>query len=202
MRSNPHYFSEKPGGHFKIFEVIVRVRGLTLRLYSSPGIFSYKKLDYGTKVLIENMKVIDNAKVLDLGTGIGVIGIIYAILSPSSIVYMSDINERAVKIAKMNVRKYMLPNCKVIKSNLYERINEMFDVVISNPPISAGMKVCYRLISETYTHLNKGGILQIVARHKKGGRRLMEKMKEVFGNCDVLEKSGGYWIYLSIKEKE
>ncbi len=197
----PHYFSERPGGRFRVFEIHVSVRGLSLRLLTAPGIFSYRKLDYGTKVLIENMYIIHNAKVLDLGTGIGVIGIVYSILSPDSKVYMIDINERAVKVAKMNVRRYMLEDrCKVIKSNLFEKINELkFDVILSNPPISAGLKTCFSLIEESYYHLNEGGILQIVARHKKGGRRLMEKMKEVFGNCDVLTKSGGYWVYLSRK---
>ncbi|MGQ4832915.1 MAG: class I SAM-dependent methyltransferase [Candidatus Asgardarchaeia archaeon] len=196
-----HYFSEKPGGKFSIFEISVYVRGLSLKLLTAPGIFSYKKLDYGTKTLIEYMQVIHNAKVLDLGTGIGVIGIVYAILSPTSSIYMVDINERAVKIAKMNVRRYMLHNCRVIKSNLFEKIDNLkFDVILSNPPISAGLKTCYALIEESYNHLNKNGLLQIVARHKKGGRRLMEKMKEVFENCEVVAKSGGYWVYLSKKQ--
>ena len=81
---SPHYFSEHPGGRFSVFEIHVSVRGLSLRLLTAPGIFSYRKLDYGTKVLIENMRIIHNAKVLDLGTGIGVIGIVYSILSPNS----------------------------------------------------------------------------------------------------------------------
>ena len=196
----PHYFSENPGGKDILFKIRVHVRGLKLEIYSAPGIFSHQKLDFGTRVLIENMIITDNSKVLDLGTGYGIVGIVYGLLSPSSSVTMVDINERAVKVAKLNVKTLGLKNCKVLKSNLFEKIPEKFDNILVNPPISAGLKVCYKLIEESIEHLNKGGLFQLVARHKKGGRRLMEKIIELAGNCEVIAKSGGFWVYVAKKK--
>ncbi|MCD6484047.1 MAG: class I SAM-dependent methyltransferase [Candidatus Odinarchaeota archaeon] len=197
---SPHYFSEKPGGKETLFKIKIKVRGLELEIYSAPGIFSHQKLDFGTRVLIENMIIVDNSKMLDLGTGYGIVGIVYGILSPNSFVTMVDINERAVKVAKLNVKKLGLQNCRVIKSNLFEKIPETFDNIIVNPPISAGLKVCYKLIDVSIAHLKQDGLFQLVARHKKGGRRLMEKIIETAGNCEVIAKSSGYWVYVARKK--
>jgi len=196
----PHYFSEKPGGKETLFKIKIKVRGLELEIYSAPGIFSHQKLDFGTRVLIENMIIVDNAKVLDLGTGYGVVGIVYGILSPNSSITMVDINERAVKVAKLNVKMLGLQNCRVLKSNLFERVQETFHNIILNPPISAGLTICYKLIEDSIAHLNQYGLFQLVARHKKGGRRLMEKIIETAGNCEVIAKSGGYWVYVTRKK--
>ncbi|RLI64684.1 MAG: 16S rRNA methyltransferase [Candidatus Asgardarchaeum californiense] len=195
-----HYFTEHPKSQFKMFKIPVSVRGVHLQIYSATGIFSNKKLDFGTKVLIENMIIKKNSKVLDLGCGYGIIGIVYAILSPSSHIFLVDINERAVFITKKNVEMLRLKNCTVLQSNLFEKLqNEFFNIILTNPPITAGLALCFKLIEESYKHLNPDGIFQFVARHKKGGRRLMEKTIEIFGNCEVITKKGGFWVYVAKK---
>ena len=40
-------------------------------------------------------------------------------------------------------------------------------------------------------------LLQIVARHNKGGKTLMEKMDEVFGNVKDIAKKSGFRVYIS-----
>jgi len=39
--------------------------------------------------------------------------------------------------------------------------------------------------------------LQLIAKHRKGGKMLGEKMLEVFGNMEEKAKSGGYRLYVS-----
>ena len=80
-----------------------------------------------------------------------------------------------------------------------EELDEIFDTVLSNPPMAAGREVCFRIIKESYAHLSNGGTLQIVARHNKGGKTLSEKMKEVFGNVETTANAGGFRVYLSRK---
>ena len=53
------------------------------------------------------------------------------------------------------------------------------------------------MIEKAKDHLKKGGLLQIVARHKKGGKSLEAKMKEVFGNVEAIAKKSGYRVYIS-----
>jgi 16S rRNA G1207 methylase RsmC len=95
----------------------------------------------------------------------------------------------------MNSRE--LSNATVLDSDKYEGIDKKFDVILLNPPQTAGKETCFDMIEGAKEHLKKGGTLQLVARHQKGGRALSEKMKEVFGNVGVLNRKGGYRVYCS-----
>ena len=75
-----------------------------------------------------------------------------------------------------------------------------FDVILSNPPQTAGKELCFKLIEESKNYLKYNGSLQLVARHKKGGNTLSKKMEEVFGNVKVIAKKSGYFVYLSVKD--
>jgi 16S rRNA (guanine1207-N2)-methyltransferase len=172
------------------------------KFYNVSGVFSFKpKVDRATRVLIENCKVNPGDKVLDLGCGYGVIGIVLKRLNPDIELFMSDVNQRAVSITKENCK---LNNVEAIIKNgdLFEPWNsQKFDSILSNPPFAAGMKVITSLIEESYNHLNNFGSLQLVAYHNKGGKRLENMMKDKFGNVSELVKSGGIRVYMSIKEE-
>lgn len=193
-----HYFTKIPSSKIRKYKFKVFIRGVELIIVSESGVFSAKKLDKGTEVLAKYMRIEENWKILDLGCGYGVLGIVAAKLAPRGYVVLTDINKRAVKLAKINIKLNNIKNAEVRWGDLYEPVkNETFDTVVSNPPISAGLKVCYKIIEKAPRHLVEGGLLQIVARHKKGGRRLMDKMIEVFGNCEIIAREAGYCIYVS-----
>jgi 16S rRNA G1207 methylase RsmC len=189
-----HYFSEKQKSENKRFEVQVRLKNDSFKIMSAPGIFSKDELDTATKLLIENAVI--GKKILDLGCGYGVIGLSVLRKNKGVEVYFSDVNERALELTNENLKALNL-NGKVVKSNVFDNLNEGFDTILSNPPMAAGRKVCFQIIEESFKHLEKDGILQIVARHNKGGRTLSDKMEEVFGNVEATAKSGGFRVYLS-----
>ena len=194
-----HYFSKKQESPLNIKKIRQRIKGIEFEFYTASGIFSKERIDKGTLVLAENMLVNENSKVLDIGCGIGILGIVAAKLFNAEVV-MSDINERAVMLARKNAE---LNNVKaeVYQGNLYEKIKKNdFDVVLSNPPQTAGKEICFQLIAQSKNYLKTGGILQLVARHNKGGGTLSKKMEEVFGNVKVIAKDAGYWVYMSEKE--
>ena len=190
-----HYFSKKPKGKLKLKKLNIFLRGIDIEIYFSSGTFSSEWLDFGTKVLIENMIIKNKDNILDLGCGNGVVGVIAAHLTKGK-VYLTDINERACEVAELNSKK--LKNIKVLCGNLYETVKgKKFDVILLNPPQTAGKKLCLEMIEEAKNHLKKNGSLQLVARHNKGGKVLSEKMREVFSNLDTLVKQGGYRVYIS-----
>lgn len=191
-----HYFSEKQKSDNKKFDVAVKLREDSFALISSSGIFSKKELDDATRLLIEN--AILGKKILDLGCGYGVVGISVLRKRKDAEVYFSDVNERALELTRENLKRYNLKG-KVVKSDVFAELDEIFDTVLSNPPMAAGREVCFRIIKESYAHLSNGGTLQIVARHNKGGKTLSEKMKEVFGNVETTANAGGFRVYLSRK---
>lgn len=83
------------------------------------------------KLIKENFEV--PVKILDIGTGSGIIGITLKKELPSSIVTISDISDEALTVAKENIKK-LDEDIKVVKSDMLNEINETYDCLISNPP--------------------------------------------------------------------
>lgn len=191
-----HYFSGKPESRKTYGIVIASLRGREYRFLTCSGVFSPTRIDPGTWLLVDSMQLRQTDAVLDVGCGYGVLGVVAAGIAQS--VLMVDVNERAVELARKNIRKNNVLNAKVKRGFLYNPVpNERFDAILSNPPFSAGMDVVFSIIEGGREHLNPGGSIQIVGRHSKGGRRVEEKMREVYGNCEVLARRSGYRVYLS-----
>ncbi|MFC1769024.1 class I SAM-dependent methyltransferase [Nanoarchaeota archaeon] len=194
-----HYFSEKPKSEFKSTSFDVVMRGRKFNFLSGSSTFSVGRIDQGTKILIDYMDVKGVKSILDVGCGIGIIGIVCSKIISGSKVVMIDVNERSLSLAEKNVKLNGCDGVVIKKSDLYSSIKGKFDLIISNPPQKAGKKVCFSLIQDSINHLNLKGSLQIVARHQKGGKELEKKMEEVFGNVEVLGRKSGYRVYKSIK---
>ena len=92
-----------------------------------------------TEVLVEEVLNLlkDNSEkkeILDLCTGSGAIGISIAKYS-DNIVTMTDISKNALEIAKKNAyNNEVLEKCKFILSDMFENIEEKFNLIVSNPP--------------------------------------------------------------------
>ena len=160
------------------------------------GVFSKGEMDFGTKLLIDNLlKMNITGEVLDLGCGYGPIGIILAKIKNVHMT-MSDVNKRALHLTKMNAKKNnVLIN--IVESNGYENIDEMFDYVVSNPPIRVGKKILYQLLIDTKKHLKKNGEMVIVIRKEQGALSLMRDMN-VYYDVKVIDKEKGFLI-ISLK---
>jgi 16S rRNA (guanine1207-N2)-methyltransferase len=192
-----HYYSEKQTSRLDLMKFKSVLRGHSLEFYSGSGVFSVKKVDKGTMVLIENCLV--EGDVLDIGCGIGVVGIAVKKDCPDCDVFLTDINKRAVKLSRMNAELNNV-EVRIFQGDLYEPLKgKKFNIILSNPPYTAGRDVCYKIIKKAADHLVKGGSLQLVARHQKGGKMLERKMEEVFGNVEELVKRSGYRVYKSEK---
>ena len=90
--------------------------------------------------------------------------------------------------------------CKLVKikqGDMYAKITGEFDTILLNPPQHAGKDVCMKMIENAIKYLKNGGLLQLVARHNKGGKSFEKKMKEVFGNVKDIAKKGGFRVYVA-----
>ncbi|TPD98190.1 peptide chain release factor N(5)-glutamine methyltransferase [Metamycoplasma equirhinis] len=119
------------------------------------------------------------SKVLDLGCGSGFIGLSIA-KNKKCNVTLVDRNSQAIKQSKLNAKLNNL-NVSVIKSNWFQKVNETYDLIISNPPylktlknLSKSLKyepknalvgknnglLPYKIIcSQAYNFLNNKGVL-------------------------------------------
>jgi 16S rRNA (guanine1207-N2)-methyltransferase len=198
--SNDHYFSANPNSAIIWTSFTVRARNIEYELKSASGVFAKKKLDTGTKLLLDKSLLPDKGKILDLGCGCGVVGITLAKISPKLEIHLVDVNTRAIKVTRENIKLQKLENVKAFQSDIYSKITDKYDVILLNPPQLAGKEICSKMITSGKDHLVLGGNLQIVLRHNKGGATMSEIMQNHYGNMQTIAKKSGYRIYFSKKE--
>lgn len=156
-------------------------------------------MDEGTRILLSALEQQDlSGRLLDLGCGYGVLGIVLKKINPNLEVDLTDINPRAIELAKLNCELNQVKG-DVILSDGFKEIQKNYQTIITNPPIRAGKKVIYTLFADAYQHLEEEGKLYVVIRRKQGAESAKAKLEEVFGNCEVLLRKRGYWVLYSTK---
>jgi 16S rRNA G1207 methylase RsmC len=198
-----HYYSEQQQSELRIKQIQVTLFNKSFAIFSAPGIFSKSELDKGTKLLIENAQIPATATIIDLGCGYGIVGLTLFKKNKNTKCIFVDINQRSLLLTKKNLHYHKIQSerFEIIHSNLYENLKDKtVDIILSNPPQSAGKDICLQIIEQAPEHLNKNGSLQLVARPNKGGKTLAKKMKEVFGTVEIIGRGYGFCVYRSINQ--
>lgn len=195
-----HYFTANPKSEPRLGLIRTTLLGRRFEFLTSSGIFSKEKVDLGTRLLIENMILPEKGCVLDMGCGYGPIGIAAAIMKPLVQVLMTDVNVRAVRLARKNIELNKAWNATVKHGKLYEPVKDKcFGCILSNPPVSAGMETVQAIVREAPNHLALKGHLQMVMKSKVAGKRLSSIFEDAFGNVSILARGSGYRILMSEK---
>ena len=188
-----HYFTNDNNLKEQIKKIEVKVNETIFSIYTDNGVFNKKGLDYGTRVLLENINLENKRTFLDVGCGCGPIGIYIAKQSSNNKVDMIDINVNAVKLTNMGIRENKLNNATAFVSDIYDKINKKYDMIITNPPIHAGKKVVYNIIRYAKNYLNDNGELWIVIRKDQGAKSLIKDMSDIY-NFNIIKKDNGFYI--------
>jgi len=193
---NEHYFSPEPHAEGGVRSLTLTLRGHDFTFVTEAGVFSRARVDRGTRLMVAEMAIEPTDRVLDLGCGWGVVGLVAARLAPQGRVTLADINARAVELTRANLAANGITNAEVYQSDGYEAVvGQAFDVIALNPPLRAGLAVVHRLIEQGREHLAPGGRFYLVARTQQGALRLAKKMAEVFGDVQEVAKGGGYRVF-------
>jgi len=161
--------------------------------YTDNGVFSKDGLDFGSRLLLESIPLEEvGGKVLDMGCGYGVIGIVINKLTDAD-VEMVDVNLRAIHLAEINIKENHCKNIHVYESDVYKNVNSKYTSIITNPPIRAGKKVVYDIVMNASDYLQDNGKLFIVIRKEQGAKSLIRDLQEKY-IVKILNKKKGFYI--------
>ncbi len=191
-----HYFTNNETLESKIKEINYTILDKKFTFFTDLGVFSKDKVDFGTDLLLKTYLSNHNEsfKVLDIGCGYGVIGLVIECITNSK-VDMADINKRSVHLTKMNIKKFKSNN-NAFYSDAYSEVKDTYDIVITNPPIRVGNEKLLEILIGAKKHLNKEGELWYVIRKDQGGLTIMKKLENIY-NIEIKEKKKGYIIFVA-----
>jgi 16S rRNA (guanine1207-N2)-methyltransferase len=190
------YFAARPHSAPRRRELRFLYRGELLVFEADRGVFASAALDPGTALLIENMTVGRRERVLDLGCGWGAIGAAAAKSAVEGSAVLTDVNRRAVLLARSNLRRNRITNAEVRAGSLYAPVaDERFDLIATNPPYHAGRALLLAILEGAPAHLAPGGRLLLVGKGSQGIRFYQEWLAEHWaGGVRVLARGSGYRV--------
>jgi release factor glutamine methyltransferase len=148
------------------------------------------------EMLLKKFSGAPPARVLDMGTGSGCIGISFTKAWPKAEVTLADISEDALELARLNAER-LVPssqNVRLLRSDLFEKIPGAFDLIAANlpyipkgeiPALSrevrrdptfaldggvSGLEVVERFVDECAMHLSEDGWIALELGHDQSGR--------------------------------
>ncbi|QDT24548.1 class I SAM-dependent methyltransferase [Gimesia chilikensis] len=166
---------------------------------TAAELFSPQNLDRGTEVMLSTVTFAPGERVLDLGCGWGVVGILAASIVGSENVVMTDIDARAVKVARQNAERNQVAGVTILQSDgLQDHRETDFDWILSNPPYHEDFAVAKQFIMKGFNRLKVGGRMVMVTR-----RRLwyQKKLTSIFGGTEVHEIDG-YFVFHAEKRRD
>jgi len=155
-----------------------------IRVASYPGVFAHGRLDGGTALLLDKLAGMDFCgDLLDFGCGAGVIGTCIAAQNEDVNVTFLDTSALALKACEETLVANHLGGSVMASDGLSE-VKHSYDVIISNPPIHAGVKtdnrMSLRLLDSVQEHIKPGGRLILVAnRHLPYEDWLSQKFQQL-----------------------
>ena len=191
------YFDNNEKLESEIKEYFVKVKDINMYLYTDNGVFNKKGLDFGTRVLLENLDISNKNSFLDVGCGCGPIGL-FLLLSGKENVDMVDVNNRAINLTKIGLKKNRV-KANVYNSDIYSNVTGKYDMIITNPPIHAGKAKVYEIVRGSIEHLTDNGELWLVIRKDQGAKSLINDNNDIL-NFEIIDKIKGFWIIKAKKK--
>lgn len=174
------------------------VLGEALELRTASGLFSPGRVDRGTLAMLSAAAFAPGMKVLDLGCGCGVVGIVAAKKCGQENVWLSDADPLAVETARQNAFDNGVPGVTLALSDGFKQLDAAgFDLILSNPPYQSDFSVAKGFIEKGFNRLNIGGRLMMVTKRRDWYKN---KLIAVFGGVKIREIDG-YFVFEAVRRR-
>jgi len=169
---------------------------------SVPGCFCHRRSDDGGLALAEvvsrelNTQSAEGTRLLDMGCGCGLVGILVAKAVPGTSLVMVDSHSRAVEAATLNAKAQGVEAEVILADNgAPARMNGTFDVFAGNPPYYSDYRIAEVFLETAARALRPGGVCYTVCKNAAGLKPVQEKF---FRDVDVVPRRG-YSVLRSVK---
>ena len=187
-----HYYTEMPTSAHDERRIALRALGNDLTFITDAGVFSRDGLDRGTEVLLDALPAL-SGRVLDLGCGWGAVGVALGRRWPGLDIVMTDINSRAVELARRNLTENGV-KATVVQGDGFAAVEGRFDAIVTNPPIRAGKAVIYGLFAQARDYLKPDGALYVVIRKQQGAPSALKYLKEIYAQAETVDRGSGFHV--------
>ncbi len=175
----------------------LQIAGQTLTICTLPGVFSYGRLDEGTRLLLEQLpKERLAGDILDFGCGAGVIAA-WVMAAAAQPVRLTLLDNSALALEA--ARRTLAANgfeASLVGSNGLMNVQQPFDFLLSNPPFHTGVKTNYavteQFLRQVPEYLCPGGELWLVAN---SFLRYAPILLQSIGNCDQVFDNRRFSVY-------
>ena len=177
---------------FKLLQV--EILGQQVSLETRPGLFSPEHVDRGTLAMLSHVKIASGMRIMDLGCGCGVVGIVAAKIAGEENVFMSDADPMAVETARRNAERNGVNGVHICVSDGFQSVDASgFDLILSNPPYQTDFSVAKGFIEKGFNRLKIGGKLYMVTKRREWYKN---KIVSVFGGVEIRE-TDGYFVFIA-----
>lgn len=178
--------------------ISTEIKNVALKFETDPSNFSPDHIDTGTLAMLSVTDFLPGDKVLDLGCGYGVVGILAGRLIGQENVTMCDISKSAVEQAKINAKLNQAPNIDIRLSDGLRNVPDHdFTLILSNPPYHADFSVPKHFIEAGFQKLALGGRFIMVTKRLDWYKN---KIISVFGGVKIQEIDG-YYVFMAEKRE-
>lgn len=170
-----------------------------LQISSRAGVFSARKLDIGTRLLLDNLDSVAGAsEVVDLGCGNGVVGATFLAQNEQAQCLFVDESYAAVASAEATAHSSGIGRRArfEIAQGLDEVVSsDSVDLVLNNPPfhdnVALSSAVASQMFQASRQALRPGGTLVVVGNRHLGYHI---NMKRLFGNCQTVASNSKFVV--------
>ena len=217
MENFAHYFNQQslnPSLYFLINGIIDKKN---FSIASAKWLFSAKTFDLWTRILLKHFNISHKWDIsfLDLWCWYGLISSFVSHQHSNKKfpgvnkfhIDACDISPLAVDVTSHNLMnykdsKFLSHNviCSDVLSDKYF-LDKKYNIIVTNPPFSAGKKIVNLFIKESYDSLIDGWILRIVVPTNKWAKSYISYTEEIFWkeNIKIIALEAWYRVWIATK---